>query len=168
MTKRQPGKSSEAMAGAAPAMLPYEGAPMGSVVASESALEALRKTRPWAMGFAVLLFAYAAPGGAVGVGWLGILLYRLVVGPPPGRPFINFASVNLLFAPIALAGGLLAVAYFRAAGRAYWRRSSDDLERASIALNRLWLWAGMATIVLIAFPVCMILVAMFVTHDWPG
>jgi len=148
--------------------LPYQNAPMGAVVASEAALQALRKTRPWAMAFAVLLFMYAAAGGAVGVGWLIFLVYRFYAGPRLTPPFINFASINLLFAPIALAGGLLAVAYFRAAGRAYWRRSSDDLERASIALKRLWLWAGVATIVLIAFPVCIILVGMFITHDWPG
>jgi len=168
MTHRQQGSSAQAVTTAAGSTLPYEGAPTGTVVASEAALVAFRKTRPWAMGFAVLLFAYAAAGGTVGVGWLVILFARLFAGPPPTKPFITAASINLLFAPIALIGGLLAVGYFRAAGRAYWRRSSDDLERASIALNRLWLWAGMATIVLIAFPVCMILVAMFVTHDWPG
>jgi uncharacterized membrane protein YbhN (UPF0104 family) len=170
MTQRQQGTSSQRLAELMEvgATLPYQDAPTGAVVASDAALEALRKTRPWAMGFAVLLFAYAAAGGAVGAGWLGILVYRLFAGPPPTRPFINVASINLLFAPIALAGGLLAVAYFRAAGRAFWRRSSDDLERASVALRRLWLWGGVATIVLIAFPVCMILVAMFVTHDWPG
>jgi hypothetical protein len=137
-------------------------------VASEAALVAFRKTRPWALAFAILLFMYVAAGGTVGVGWLVLLVYRLFAGPPPTRPFINVASINLLFAPIALAGGLLAVGYFRAAGRAYWRRDSDDLERAAVALKRLWLWAGVAAIVLIAFPVCMILVAMFVTHDWPG
>ena len=65
-------------------------------------------------------------------------------------------------------GGVLALGYFRAAGRTYWRRNSDDLERASIALKRFWLWAGVTVIVLIAFPAIMIAVAMFVTHDWPG
>jgi hypothetical protein len=148
--------------------LAYRDPPAGPVVASEAALMALRTTRPWAMGFAVLLFAYAAIGGAVGMVWLVILLNRLVTGPKPTPPYINFASINLLFAPIALAGGVLTVLYFRAAGRAYWRRDSDDLERASIALKRLWLWAGLTVIVLIAFPAIMIAIAMFVTHDWPG
>lgn len=164
MTHRQQETSTENAA----TTLPYRGAPTGPVVASEAALAALRKTRPWAMAFAILLFTYAAAGGAVGVTWLIFLISRLIVGPPPSRPFINVWSLNLLFAPIALVGALLAIGYFRAAGRAYFRRSSDDLERASIALRRLWLWAGVAVIILIALPVCMILVAMFVTHDWPG
>jgi hypothetical protein len=102
------------------------------------------------------------------VGWLVVLIQRLVAGPPPKPPFVNVWSINLLFAPIALLGGVLAVGYFRCAGRAYWRRNSDDLERASIALRRLWLWAGVAVIVLIACPVILIAIAMFVTHDWPG
>ena len=176
MTQRQQGTSAHAVPSASPlglaqgsaATLAYHVPPTGAVVASEAALEALRKTRPWAMSFAVLLFAYAAAGGGVGIVWLVLLLNRLVAGPPPTPPFINLASVHLLFAPLALVGGLLAVGYFHAAGRAYWRRSSDDLERASIALKRLWLWAGLSTIVLMALPVCMLLIAMFVTHDWPG
>jgi hypothetical protein len=170
MTQRQQGTSAQPPS-AAPglaATLPYQDPPTGPVVASEAALEALRRTRPWAMGFAALLFLYAAAGGAVGIGWLTLLFVKLVAGPPPKPPFINLASINLLFAPIALAGGLLAVSYFRAAGRACWRRSSDDLERASVALRRLWLWAGVATMLFIAVPVCMVLIAMFVTHDWPG
>ena len=169
MTQWQRGTSAHEGTPAGPAAtLPYRDAPTGAVVASEAALEALRKTRPWALVFAVPLFVYAAAGGAVGAGWLVFLFTRLASGPPPTPPFINLWSIHLLFAPIALAGGVLAVGYFRAAGRAYWRRDPDDLERASIALRRLWLWAGVATIVLIAFPVIMILIAMFVTHDWPG
>jgi hypothetical protein len=148
--------------------LPYQDAPRGAVVASEAALVALRKTRPWALLLAIVLFSYAAAGGAVGVGWLGVLVWRLAKGPAPTPPFITVASINLLFAPLALAGGVLTAGFFRAAGRAYWRRESDGLERASIALKRLWLWAGVTVILLIAFPAIMILVAMFVTHDWPG
>ena len=163
MTQRQQGTSAGPVA-----TLPYQDPPTGPVVASEAALEALAKTRPWVMAFAVLLFTYAAAGGAVGVVWLFILVTRLVTGPPPRPPFINPASVNLLFAPIALAGGVLAVGFFRAAGRAYRRRISADLERASVALKRLWLWAGVTMIVLIALPAIVIFIAMFVTHDWPG
>src|SRR3954469_3150262 len=102
MTQRKQGTSSQRLAELMEvgATLPYQDAPTGAVVASDAALEALRKTRPWAIGFAVLLFAYAAAGGAVGAGWLVILVYRLFAGPPPTRPFINVASINLLFAPI--------------------------------------------------------------------
>ena len=130
-------------------------------------METFGKTRPWALAFAVLLFMYAGVGGAVGVGWLVVLIWRLVAGPAPTRPFITVFSINLLFAPIALVGAVLVISYFRAAGRAYWRRNSDDLERASIALKRLWLWAGVTVIVLIAFPVCMV-VAAVLTGEWPG
>ena len=147
--------------------LPYHDAPTGAVVASEAALAALRKTRPWVLLLAVLLFIYAAAGGAAGVGWLVFLFHRLVAGPPPAKPFINVFSINLLFAPIALTGGLLAILFFRAAGRAYWRRNSDDLERAAIALKRLWLWAGVTMIVLVTVPAAM-LVAAILTGEWPG
>lgn len=148
------------------ATLPYRDAPAGAAVASEAALEALRKTRPWAMLFAIPLFLYAAVGGTVGIGWVVILASRLVTGPAPTPPYINFASINLLFAPIALVGGVLAVRYFRAAGRAYWRRDGDDVERALVALKRLWLWVGVTIIVLILFPVSMV-VAAVLTHEWP-
>ena len=117
--------------------------------------------------FAVLLFLYAAAGGAVGVGWLAVLVKRHVAGPPPRPPFINLLSIHLLFAPLALAGGVLAVGFFRAAGRAYWRLNLDDLERASIALKRLWLWAGVMMIILILFPAAMVIAAIL-TGEWPG
>ena len=117
-----------------------------------------------ALGFAILLLAYAALGGAAGVLWLIDLVDKLVTRPPPGRPFITALSVNLLFAPIALAGGVLAIIYSSAAGRAH---NSDDLERASIALKRLRLWAGVAVVVLIAFLVCMA-VAAVLTGEFPG
>ena len=173
MTRRQEatiaptGTPARAEAAGAVGPLPYRDAPTGAVVASEATLIALRKTRPWAMLFAVFLFAYAAAGGAAGVVWLVFLVARFVTGPRPTPPFIVWQSINLLFAPLALAGGLLAVAYFRAAGRAYWRRGSDDLERASIALNRLWRWAGVTIIILVAFPVLMFIAALL-THEFPG
>lgn len=147
--------------------LNYEGQAKGAVLASETALETLHKTRPWALGFGVLLFSYAAVGGTVGLGWLAWLIWSLVTGPAPSRPFITIASVNLLFAPIAFAGAVRAIAYHRAVGQAYFRRNTDDLDRASIASRRLCVWAGAATIVLIAFPVCMVLAAIL-TGEWPG
>jgi hypothetical protein len=160
--------SAETAAAGPVGTLHYQDPPAGAVFASEAALAALRKTRPWAMLFAVLLFAYAAAGGAVGVVWLVGLVSGLVKGPAPKPPFVTAMSINLLFAPIAMLGGTAAIGYFRAAGYAYRRRDADDLERAAVALNRLWLWAGVAVIVLIALPAVMIAIAMFVTHDWPG
>jgi peptidoglycan/LPS O-acetylase OafA/YrhL len=70
-------------------------------------------------------------------------------------------------APEMLSGGVLAIGYFRAAGCAYRRHNSEDLERASIALKRLRLWAGVAVIVLIAFLACMA-VAAVLTGEFPG
>jgi hypothetical protein len=129
--------------------------------------ELFRVTRPWALGLSVLLLAYAAVGGTVGVLWLIDLAGRLGAGPPPTRPFITAWSVNLLFAPIALAGGVLAIGYSSAAGYTNRRHDADDLERASIALRRLRLWAGVAVIVLVAFLACMA-VAAVLTGEFPG
>lgn len=125
--------------------------------------EQIRATRPWALGLSVLLFTYAAVGGAAGVIWLVDLASRLAAGPPPTKPFITAWSVNLLFAPIALAGGVLALGCFSAAES----RNIDDLERASAAVARLRLWARAAVIVLIAFLACMFLAAVL-TGEFPG
>ncbi|QDV38723.1 hypothetical protein [Tautonia plasticadhaerens] len=134
---------------------------------SGAAMEAFRETRPWALASAVFLLTYAAVGGTAGVLWLIALVDQSVTGPPPSRPFITVWSVNLLFAPVALVGGVLAVEYYSAAWFASWRRDSDDLERASIALKRLRLWAGAAMIILIAFLACMAAAAVL-TGEFPG
>ena len=88
-----------------------------------------------ALGSAVVLLTYAAVGGTAGVLWLIALVQQFAMGPPPGRPFITIWSVNLLFAPVALVGGVLAVEYFSAAWLASWRQDSGDLERASAAFS---------------------------------
>ncbi|MDG3004395.1 hypothetical protein [Paludisphaera mucosa] len=88
-------------------------------------------TRPWALGFSVLLLTYAAVGGTAGVMWLVALTEQFAAGPPPGRPFFTAWSVNLLFAPVALVGGVLTVECFCAAWLVSWRDDSSDLSRAS-------------------------------------
>ena len=130
-------------------------------------LETFENTRPWALSFAVLFFLYGAVGGIVGVIWLVGLINGFISGPPPTKPFITAESVNLLFAPIALVGGTLALSYHHAAGHACWRKSFDDLERASTALKRLWVWASAAITVLFVFCVCMVIAAIL-TGEWPG
>jgi hypothetical protein len=130
-------------------------------------LETFHKTQPWALAFAALLFSYVVVGGGAGVLWLIDLVNRLVAGSPPSRPFITAWSVNLLFAPIALVGGMLAIGCYSAAGYAYWRKNAADLNNASIALKRLWLWARVTAMVLIAFLVCMF-VAVVLTGEFPG
>ena len=73
--------------------------------------EMFRATRPWALGASVLLLAYAAVGGTAGVLWSLALIDQLVLGPPQSKPFITAWSVNPLFAPVALVGGLLAAGF---------------------------------------------------------
>ena len=155
MTQQRQGTATQAGTSAAP------------VAPGPEALEPFANARPWVLLFTVLLYGYAAVGGAVGVAWGVVLAVRLVTGPAPTRPFITVWSINLLFAPIAFVGAVLATGYFRAAGRASLRRNPDDLERASIALKRLWLWAGVMMIVLIAFTAAMV-VAAVLTGEWPG
>ena len=45
--------------------LRYREAPIGEVVASEAALLALKKTRPWALLCAIAMFVYALLGGGM-------------------------------------------------------------------------------------------------------
>ena len=96
--------------------------------------ELFRVTRPWALGSAVVLLTYAAVGGTAGVLWLIALVQQLVTGPPPGRPFITAWSVNLLFAPIALVGGVLAISLLLRRGR---RRLAARLRRPGAGVDRL-------------------------------
>jgi hypothetical protein len=128
---------------------------------------AVAEARAAVLVLAVLLYLYAAVGGAVGVGWLFALVGRLVAGPPPGRPFVTVWSVNLLFAPVALVGAVLASGYLRAVGCALARGGADELGRVSVAVKRLWVWAGVAMSVVVAFAGAMV-VAAVLTGEWPG
>ena len=129
--------------------------------------EALGKRRSWVSLFAVVMFLYAVVGGAIGMVWLVDLITRFAAGPPPTRPFITVSSIHLLFAPIALVGGVLAIGFFRAASRARSRRDAGDVARASVALRRLWRWGGVTIAVLIVFSAAMVAAAV-VTGEWPG
>lgn len=149
-----------------PLTLTYRDAPTGDVVASDAALLALKKTRPWALLFAIVLFVYALLGGGLGTMWLIVLITK---GGQPGYSmgeFIVLSTVNLVLAPIALVGGLLSMRYIAAAGRAYNVRSSEDLERALIRLKHLWLWASLTVIALFALPVMILFVAALM-DVWP-
>lgn len=151
---------------AEPVTLPYREAPTGEVVASEAALLALKRTRPWAMLCAIGLFVYALFGGGMGCVWLIALIVKRGEPNFPVGQFIVISTGNLLFAPIALVGGFLAIRYHRAAGRAYNGRSSNDLERALITQGHIWRWAGVTMIALFALPAIILFVAACM-NLWP-
>ena len=151
---------------AEPLTLPYREAPTGAVVASHAALLALRTSRRWALLFAIALFVYALAGGIMGTFWF-VTLFRSRGRPDfPVGEFIVISIGNLMFAPIALVGGLLAMRYITAAGRAFNLRSSDNLERALVAQKWVWGWAGLSVIALFAFPVIVLFVAALM-DVWP-
>ncbi len=142
-----------------PLTLPYRGAPTGAVVVSDAALLAMKKTRPWALVCAIFLFLYAVAGGGLGTMWLvAMIVKRDEPGFPLGQ-FIVISTANLLFAPLALVGGVLAMRYINTAARAYNARSSEDLERAMIAQKHIWRWAGVTVIALFATPLIIAFVA---------
>ena len=158
MTQSEQGSSAEPPTDE-PLRLPYREAPTGAVAASDPALLSLKKSRPWAMLFAITLFVYALAGGGLGTIWLVVLIIkRRDPGFPVGQ-FILISTGNVMFAPIALVGGVLALRFIAAAGRAYNRRSSKDLERALIAQQHIWRWTGVTVIALLAFPVIVFLIA---------
>ena len=146
--------------------LPYRDGPTGEVVASDATLAALKKARPWALLLAIGLFVYALAGGGLGVTWLVVLIIRRGQAGFPVGQFIVISTGNLLFAPIALVGGILAMRYIAAAGRAYNGRSSEALERALVAQTHVWRWAGVAVIAVLAFPVIVMFVAAMM-NVWP-
>jgi hypothetical protein len=156
-TQREQVKSAEAAE--APLTLPYRGEPTGDVVASDAALLALKKTRPWALLFAIALFVYGVVGGLMGTIWMVVMILKRAQPAFPVWQFIVISTGNLLFAPIALVGGVLALRYTAAAGRAYNGRSSEDLERALNRQKHVWLWAAATVIAVLGFPVLVLFVA---------
>jgi hypothetical protein len=149
-----------------PVTLSYRDAPTNEVVASDLAMTALRQSRPWAQLFAIALFLYGVAGIGLGTVWLIVLITSRSRPNFPTGQFIVISTGNLLFAPLAIVGGVLAMRFILAAGRAYNSRSSDDLERALTAQQRIWRWAGMTVIALICFPVLVFFTAAMM-NVWP-
>lgn len=142
-----------------PLPLTYREAPMGEVVVSDAALQALRASRPWAMLFAISLFVLAVAGAVLGsISLVALVANRRQSGFPVGQ-FIVVSTGNVLFAPVALVGGVLAMRYVAAAGRAYYRRCSEELERAVTAQKHVWHWAAAVVLAVFAFPVIVMFVA---------
>ena len=157
---------SQQTSSAEPVTLPYLDAPTGVVVASEAALEALKKTRRWALVFAVVLFVGAAAGGGLGTLWLVVFLVKRGEPGFPADKFVRLSTPNLVLAPVALAGAVLALRFIAAAGRAYNGRSSRDLERAMVAQKHVWLWAAATAVALFSVPVIFVIVAR-TRGGWP-
>jgi hypothetical protein len=136
-----------------PLSLTYREAPKGDVVASEAALRALAKTRPWALFCATGMFVYALFGGGSATVWLVVWIARAgELADSFERFVVIVVPINLVGAPLALLGGILALRYHAAAGRAYSGRNSEDLDRALIAQTRIWRWAGVTVLALFALP----------------
>jgi hypothetical protein len=151
---------------AGPLTLPYRDAPTAGVVASEAALDALKSTRPFALVFAIFLFLCAAASGGAGTLWLVVMLLNRRRPGFPSEQFLALTTPNLVLAPIALVGGVLALRYIAAARRAYNGRSSKDLERALIAQKHVWLWLAAVVIALFTLPLILVSVAVM-TGEWP-
>jgi hypothetical protein len=144
---------------AEPLSLSYRDAPTGAVVASDASLLAMKRTRPWAIVCAIFLFLYSLAGGGLGMFWLITLIARRHQPNFPVEQFIIISTANLVFAPLALVGGVLAMRYITAAVRAYNQRTSEDLERAMVAQAHIWRWAGVVVIALFMTPLIIVFIA---------
>lgn len=118
----------------------YREAPAGEVHATEAAVAALNRTRPWAMLAAVVLFV------AGGLGVLGgaalLIIYALFYGRPGWNDVtpvnLVLGCAGLIYGLPLLAAGVLLASFIRAAGRTATLRRPEDLERALAA--QLWFW----------------------------
>ena len=145
-----------------PATIPYFAAPPADVFATDAALRAMAKTRPWAILCAIGMFIYALVGGFLGTMWLLVAIFR---GGQPEVGLTEFVIVippNLIGAPLALAGGLLAVRYHAAVGRTLARRNTEDLERALTLQLYIWRWAALAVLALFALPPIILVLGLLV------
>ena len=149
-----------------PLTLPYREAPTGEVVASDAALVALKKTRPWALLLGIGLLVYAGLGLLGGAAWVYVLITK---AGQPGYSYVEFivlSTVNLVLSPIAGVGGVLVMRYRAAAGRAYNGRSSEALERALVRQLHIWRWALVLMIAVFGMPVAILFVAALM-NVWP-
>ncbi|HEV2294845.1 MAG TPA: hypothetical protein VGR35_13400 [Tepidisphaeraceae bacterium] len=149
-----------------PLTLPYREAPTGEVVASDAALLALKRTRPWALLLAIGMLVYAGLGLLGGLAWLYVLITKAGQPGYSYGEFIVLSTVNLVLAPIAGVGGVLVMRYRAAAGRAYNGRSSEELERALIRQLHIWRWGFVLLIALVGMPAAILFVAALM-NVWP-
>jgi hypothetical protein len=132
---------------------PYEppasergGVPVGGPVPgeplTESMLESLRRTRPWAMFLSILSFVF---GGFVGLAALGGVGIAAAEGE--NLPVLVGVGVfYLVLAAIYLVLGFFLVRYARAIGAVNETTRAEEVEDALWAQQRFWKAAGVVTI----------------------
>lgn len=124
--------------------LNYRGAPAGAVTATEATIDALNRTRPWVMLWAVVLFlltAFAALGVVV-------MLVMGAVDDDVGFA-IGFGLVYVLMGLVYFFAGLYLTRYFAAIGATNRLRRPEDLERAAVAQMRFWRLTGIALLTML-------------------
>lgn len=137
-----------------PHAVAYREVPVGEVHATDAAVEALWRTRPWAMMAAIVLFI------AGGLGVLGGTALMVIYALFYERPGWNDVTpVNLVLGALGqiyglpmLAAGAMLMRFILAAGRTRALRRPEDLERALVALCWFWRLAALFMLALLASP----------------
>ena len=139
---------------------PYEppasergGVPVGGPVPgeplTESMLESLRRTRPWAMFLAILSFIFC---GFIALGTLGLLAVAVVEGDDV-PVLVGVGVFYLALAVIYFVLGLFLVKYARSIGVVNETGRAEEVEDALWAQQRFWKAAGVVTISVIGLTV---------------
>ena len=132
----------------------YREAPTGEVHATEAAVAALSRTRPWATMAAVVLLA---AGGMASLGGTAlIVLYVLFYGDPNWGDVtpvnLVLGSAGLIYGLPLVVAGVLLLSFTRAAGRTNTLRRPEDLERAHLSLLRFWRVASLILLAVLISP----------------
>ena len=145
---------SESQAPVQPHAVGYREAPIGEVHATEAAVAALSRARPWAMMAMIVLFIAGGLGVAGGV--LLLVIYAINNGRPGyddvGPPNLVLGAAGLIYGLPLLVAGVLLASFIRAAGRTAALRRSEDLERAMVCLCWFWRWAALIMLGLLVSP----------------
>lgn len=143
----------------------YDSGPLGEIFATEAALGALARTRKWLLLLAIALFVYSAVGSMGGAGALYVVMVEGGEGEVDfdAAPFIGLGVGNLIFATVAIIGGIYLMRFWSAAGRAIRLRRPEDLERVLIAQHRLWRFVCLVLVVVLALP--FLIIALLIHGD---
>ena len=152
---------------AAPAVtVQYDSGPSGDIFVSEAALGALARTRKWLLLLAIALFVYAGVGG---LGGAGMLFVAITEGGGEAdfeaAPFYVIGITNLVFALLALVGGIYLMRFWSAAGLALRLRRPEDMDRVLIAQHRVWRFACIVLVAVLALPF-MLVALLIATGGW--